>query len=148
MCIRDRSPLGLNVFVYDIITNDPLSKTSVRLWELDENGNRVKEVALASIEDYQFRLESGKHYRIIADKIGYQPDSVDFNTVIWPGKGPILEKEIYLEEDPPEDIFLPVFQQFPLYFDNDSPDPRTRDCLLYTSPSPRDRTRSRMPSSA
>ena len=28
------------------------------------------------------------------------------------------------------------------------PDPRYRDCLLYTSPSPRDRTRSRMPSSA
>ena len=26
--------------------------------------------------------------------------------------------------------------------------PRRRDCLLYTSPSPRDRTRSRMPSSA
>ena len=25
---------------------------------------------------------------------------------------------------------------------------KTRDCLLYTSPSPRDRTRSRMPSSA
>ena len=25
---------------------------------------------------------------------------------------------------------------------------QTRDCLLYTSPSPRDRTRSRMPSSA
>ena len=27
-------------------------------------------------------------------------------------------------------------------------DSRLRDCLLYTSPSPRDRTRSRMPSSA
>ena len=26
--------------------------------------------------------------------------------------------------------------------------PKDRDCLLYTSPSPRDRTRSRMPSSA
>ena len=26
--------------------------------------------------------------------------------------------------------------------------PKTKDCLLYTSPSPRDRTRSRMPSSA
>ena len=26
--------------------------------------------------------------------------------------------------------------------------PYTNDCLLYTSPSPRDRTRSRMPSSA
>ena len=32
----------------------------------------------------------------------------------------------------------------------DTPEKRTRDkdCLLYTSPSPRDRTRSRMPSSA
>ena len=29
-----------------------------------------------------------------------------------------------------------------------SPGQRSRDCLLYTSPSPRDRTRSRMPSSA
>ena len=28
------------------------------------------------------------------------------------------------------------------------PDRRWEDCLLYTSPSPRDRTRSRMPSSA
>ena len=26
--------------------------------------------------------------------------------------------------------------------------PKNKDCLLYTSPSPRDRTRSRMPSSA
>ena len=31
----------------------------------------------------------------------------------------------------------------------ESPDtPQQEDCLLYTSPSPRDRTRSRMPSSA
>ena len=29
-----------------------------------------------------------------------------------------------------------------------APEGRRRDCLLYTSPSPRDRTRSRMPSSA
>ena len=31
---------------------------------------------------------------------------------------------------------------------NDTPDPQFDSCLLYTSPSPRDRTRSRMPSSA
>ena len=30
----------------------------------------------------------------------------------------------------------------------DRPGARASDCLLYTSPSPRDRTRSRMPSSA
>ena len=32
--------------------------------------------------------------------------------------------------------------------DSDFVDPQPDDCLLYTSPSPRDRTRSRMPSSA
>ena len=31
---------------------------------------------------------------------------------------------------------------------SDQPQARLKDCLLYTSPSPRDRTRSRMPSSA
>ena len=30
----------------------------------------------------------------------------------------------------------------------DATNPKHKDCLLYTSPSPRDRTRSRMPSSA
>ena len=33
-------------------------------------------------------------------------------------------------------------------FDGDDDDAETYSCLLYTSPSPRDRTRSRMPSSA
>ena len=33
-------------------------------------------------------------------------------------------------------------------FDNDLKALQSSDCLLYTSPSPRDRTRSRMPSSA
>ena len=32
--------------------------------------------------------------------------------------------------------------------DKGLPNTRTKICLLYTSPSPRDRTRSRMPSSA
>ena len=35
-----------------------------------------------------------------------------------------------------------------IYRDADSDDNRFYACLLYTSPSPRDRTRSRMPSSA
>ena len=34
------------------------------------------------------------------------------------------------------------------YFNSLKSTPKNEDCLLYTSPSPRDRTRSRMPSSA
>ena len=37
---------------------------------------------------------------------------------------------------------------FAVLTDSDVPDVRYSYCLLYTSPSPRDRTRSRMPSSA
>ena len=42
-----------------------------------------------------------------------------------------------------------IMKQSGLFRDNQAVDERVMDsCLLYTSPSPRDRTRSRMPSSA
>ena len=58
-------------------------------------------------------------------------------------KRPQREKKAPAEKPDASDIFL----------DNGDPDlsgdgNRTCLCLLYTSPSPRDRTRSRMPSSA
>ena len=43
---------------------------------------------------------------------------------------------------------LPYFVQKAQYLVHDENDPFYKSCLLYTSPSPRDRTRSRMPSSA
>ena len=46
-------------------------------------------------------------------------------------------------------VFQPLdFNLFASYKFNDTSIRRLYDCLLYTSPSPRDRTRSRMPSSA
>ncbi len=127
------SPLGLNVIAYDKIDKyykkkEPLKNVDVRLWELDEDNNKTREVASASSKLYDYRLETGKRYRIIADKIGYQADSLDFNTETWVG-GPILLKEIYLEQDPPEEFDMEAFPTFSLFFDNDSPDPRTLDTL-------------------
>ncbi len=127
------SPLGLNVIAFDKIDRyykkrEPLKKVDVRLWELDEDNNKIKEIASASSKLYDYRLESGKKYRIIADKIGYQADSLDFDTDVWVG-GPILLKEIYLEQDPPENFDMTAFPTFSLFFDNDSPDPRTLDTI-------------------
>ena len=123
------APLGLNVIAYDRIDKyykkkEPLKNVDVRLWELDEDNNKLKEIASASSKLYDYRLETGKKYRIIADKIGYQVDSLDFDTHTWVG-GPILLKEIYLEQDPPEEFDIEAFPTFSLFFDNDSPDPRT-----------------------
>ena len=45
--------------------------------------------------------------------------------------------------------FILITSCFALWgFANDITNPMVKACLLYTSPSPRDRTRSRMPSSA
>ena len=45
-----------------------------------------------------------------------------------------------------QDRWMPHAQQFIAYLKNEKAD--DEDCLLYTSPSPRDRQKSRMPSSA
>ena len=47
-----------------------------------------------------------------------------------------------------EQLFQMLVENKVLVFRDQHPDPQTHVCLLYTSPSPRDRTRSRMPSSA
>ena len=56
----------------------------------------------------------------------------------------------WMGEDPGREGLLEtpkrVVKAFKEYFKGYKEDPK--DCLLYTSPSPRDRTRSRMPSSA
>ena len=61
-------------------------------------------------------------------KIRYKESALGF---LWTLLGPIFLIAIYA-------FFMKLIMKFPM--------PMT--CLLYTSPSPRDRTRSRMPSSA
>eukprot|EP00656_Telonema_subtile_P036392 TRINITY_DN40385_c0_g1_i1.p1 TRINITY_DN40385_c0_g1~~TRINITY_DN40385_c0_g1_i1.p1 ORF type:complete len:107 (+),score=15.15 TRINITY_DN40385_c0_g1_i1:115-435(+) len=48
----------------------------------------------------------------------------------------------------PEGTYCPPGSTYPLHCPGAAYCPRNTYCLLYTSPSPRDRTRSRMPSSA
>ena len=118
------NPLGLDVFVYTAEEETLLKKAKVQVYELDDKGNKIKELARASSKAYQYRMQENKRYKIYADAIGYQPDSLVFDTYTWVG-GPVLVKKLYLPLDPPDEVVMGPAEEFPLFFDNDSPDPRT-----------------------
>ena len=59
----------------------------------------------------------------------------------WKGCPPKAEQRIYFANHQSHLDWVLIWAALPH-------DLRSRTCLLYTSPSPRDRTRSRMPSSA
>ena len=56
----------------------------------------------------------------------------------------VAEEEVF-ESSEAQKIIRPVFNRFTTWLQFTT---QLKICLLYTSPSPRDRTRSRMPSSA
>ena len=71
-------------------------------------------------------------------------------TITYDAVRDFLYREARYLDDRQWDEWLELYAQdatfwMPSWDDNDE---LTEDCLLYTSPSPRDRTRSRMPSSA
>ena len=75
--------------------------------------------------------------------IGYQLLFVE------PKKDIAQKENIVKESDDSANIPIPQnFDNGIVASDNTEPKSSNKPCLLYTSPSPRDRTRSRMPSSA
>ena len=61
------------------------------------------------------------------------------------GLGAIMRNEITKDAGVVEQINFPQYKPLRI---NDMPDVEVHICLLYTSPSPRDKRQSRMPSSA
>ena len=57
---------------------------------------------------------------------------------VWPPNVQAINQQIFSFERDRADLLVELSAEHP----------RVKTCLLYTSPSPRDRTRSRMPSSA
>ena len=83
--------------------------------------------------------------------------TIDLNELVW-ARGEYLKQDMsvtqndYLAETLRRtltwDTLYSMIDQTILEFFENHEHPEIWDCLLYTSPSPRDRTRSRMPSSA
>ena len=80
-------------------------------------------------------------------------DIIDFNKAkeerVVPTGNEVLSMQVYLTEDGQHELFMEIGDyDNERIFDALSSQQPKHTCLLYTSPSPRDRTRSRMPSSA
>ena len=91
-----------------------------------------------------------EHFDLVADKLR---DRVD----VWATRG--TSAKVYLVQDDDELVFSLILDSVDTLIENQDEALsfldtirqyliEYSDCLLYTSPSPRDRTRSRMPSSA
>ena len=97
-------------------------------------------------------VESGKLYQTLLGATGSGKTFTMANVIAETGKPSLvpahnktLAAQLYSEL---RDFFPNnAVEYFVSYYDYYQPD-QTHPCLLYTSPSPRDRTRSRMPSSA
>lgn len=62
--------------------NQPLNGSTVQIFDItDRNPVNVEEKSNAAANDFMFSLIPEKSYRVIATHEGYQPDTLEFNTV-------------------------------------------------------------------
>ena len=95
------------------------------------------EISLADLDASPWMQERGNNIQELVNEIVYLPDFYQRRDVNDIDEGDIFDYSDFFEVR----TKLKERNQKIILFDYD-------DCLLYTSPSPRDRTRSRMPSSA
>ena len=106
----------LDVFTYTKIGKIPLEGASVTLVDLTDNKKReITEVNLLSNE-FNFMLDRGKTYKIIAKKDGYTDAEEIVDTRPFDKSG-LITRELYLDKFVLQDL-LPIS----LFFDNDLPD--------------------------
>ena len=106
----------LDVFTFTKIGKIPLEGASVTLVDLTDNKKReITEVNLLSNE-FNFMLDRGKTYKIIAKKDGYTDAEEIVDTRPFDKSG-LITRELYLDKFVLQDL-LPIS----LFFDNDLPD--------------------------
>ena len=113
------------------------------------------------LKEYEIELIIFKHANVLTDENFDEEFSIPSIETVSFYKPTLQINENAYQSKPKDNFFNRLFKDFNpikksnnvLTKDQDIPkvsNPKTwyRNCLLYTSPSPRDRTRSRMPSSA
>ena len=145
MCIRDRPDVG--VFGMIMTLGNNLTGDQIRIYG-DEVAivpspklNVADLVGTINIDGgtYTFPRESGSEGAIGIQTEGNDKSQIDYDiTMVDVNTDFIAGFAVYSKKMANN---LPFLESF-------LPEALRRDCLLYTSPSPRDRTRSRMPSSA
>ncbi|MGB4959566.1 MAG: hypothetical protein WBO36_08825, partial [Saprospiraceae bacterium] len=105
--------LNLDVFTYEKPSNIDLIGTTVTLQNLTDHTKEDVVITNLNSNNYKFKVEFGKNYRITAIKEGFTPDTKDFTTI---GIITDIVQKLYLER------ILPIA----LYFDNDYPNPTSK----------------------
>ncbi|MBC7885459.1 MAG: hypothetical protein H7X99_08280, partial [Saprospiraceae bacterium] len=106
----------LDVFTFTTVGKLPLDSTTVTLIDMSDQAKKeIVELNLLSNE-FNFMLDRGKLYRIIASKPGYT-DAIDTIDTRPYDKSGLIRRDLYLDKFVLQDL-LPIT----LYFDNDLPD--------------------------
>lgn len=109
--------VSLEVLTFNKVTSGELNGATVKLIDIT-NGETEKEVKVNPLTNlFDFDIERGKRYRIVASKPSYSDVSISFEIPVDITESKVTKK-LYLGN---LEVFLPV----KLYFDNDRPDRNT-----------------------
>ena len=150
---------GYSIKSYRLFKTDKKGKATVIPFQIDEL-NRRKDYIVD--EGGWTNKQTGNRIFDLHDELCFMGDDIGFDTApkVWPeGKKPTLVYKLLFE---PPSVMAKYSRKGAVYvgiYVNKTPpklsdkyyvqyDPANSTCLLYTSPSPRDATLSRMPSSA
>lgn len=89
--------LSLNALTYDKISQLDLAGATVRLIN-EDTGDLVGEITNDSGNDHKFMLDRCTNYIIIAEKLGYKPDTIKYSTCGLKKSQEIIKK-LYLQPD-------------------------------------------------
>ena len=125
----------------------PISEISRFNFTLGAEDTEIKEGIFPAQEISRFLAEEGNQFKLITLSAAYQMSALNRGLLPTAGRSQTLSFEATVPGSELEfyrvnysgQIFFPLSRLFTL---------RLRTCLLYTSPSPRDLSTSRMPSSA
>ena len=98
--------------------NQPLPGATVQVFDVtDKSPARVEEKTNAAANEFPFTLLPDKSYRLIANREGYKPDTLDFNTV-GVKKTTSIEKKFLLRLLKKEPVYDTIRENQPIRLDN------------------------------
>lgn len=123
--------MDLMALTFDNQSQFPLTNCIVQLIDVKSGERFIKD----NIEgnDFYFDIYSQREYQLIASLIGYTTDTLNFDTKDYKESDGItsITKRLYLE--PGGLVELDDLLPLTLYFDNDFPDPRSREITTTTN---------------
>lgn len=118
--------LPLKVLTFDADTGEPLTGVRVDLYDREQPEESLNWDRNFETNELEFVVDRELDYLFIGEKDGYLPDSSSLSREELELADGLLIRKLYLKRKPSDIVTLSDFLPVTLYFDNDSPDRRTR----------------------